>query len=201
MNVGVGRLSSHECGSASRLLGRAFAGDPIITYFLYGRLRRRIAFPAFFHAVLEEMLPSGHVYAVRWDGKLSGVAAWLPPNAQQPDAGARRAAARQRALVRMLFPRASQGLFAGFVAMVRISLIVNTPIGHRERSGATLVGFSLSPGTPSFARALVARAGGRCGAGDRRWHRRWWGRRGGHATSRRGSGWRGSWTGCRGGRR
>ena len=117
MNVGVGRLSSHECGSASRLLGRAFAGDPIITYFLYGRLRRRIAFPAFFHAVLEEMLASGHVYAVRWDGKLSGVAAWLPPNAQQPDAGARRAAARQRALVRMLFPRASQGLFAGFVAM------------------------------------------------------------------------------------
>ena len=117
MNVGVGRLSSSECGRASRLLARAFAEDPIITWFLYGRLRRRIAFPAFFRAVLEEMLPSGHVYAAHDDGNLIGVAAWLPPDAQEADAVARRSAARQRALVRILFPRASNGLFLGFAAM------------------------------------------------------------------------------------
>lgn len=117
MNVGVGRLRSPECGLASNLLARAFAEDPIITWFLYGRLRRRIAFPAFFRAVLEEMLPSGHLYAAHGDGKLIGVAAWLPPDAQEPDARARRSAARQRTLVRMLFPRASNGLFAGFAAM------------------------------------------------------------------------------------
>lgn len=117
MNVSVGRLGSPECGRASRLLARAFADDPVITWFLYGRLRRRIAFPAFFRAVLEEMLPSGQVDAAHGDGNLIGVAAWLPPDAREPEAGARRSAARQRALVRMLFPRASNGLFAGFAAM------------------------------------------------------------------------------------
>jgi GNAT superfamily N-acetyltransferase len=117
MNVGVDRLNSRECAQASDLLARAFAKDPVITWFLYGRLRRRIAFPAFFRAVLEEMLPSGQIYAARGDGRLIGVAAWLPPNAPKPDPQARRAAARQRALVRLLFPRASKGLFAGFAAM------------------------------------------------------------------------------------
>jgi GNAT superfamily N-acetyltransferase len=117
MNVGVGKLGSLECTLASSLLTRAFADDPIITWFLDGRLRRRIAYPAFFLAVLAEMLPSGHVYAAHHDGKLIGVAAWLPPGAQEPDARARRSAARQRAVVRLLFPRASSGLFAGFAAM------------------------------------------------------------------------------------
>jgi GNAT superfamily N-acetyltransferase len=119
MNVVVDRLSSPECALASRLLARAFAEDPIITWFLYGRLRRRIAFPAFFASVLAEMLPSGHVYGAHGDGKLIGIAAWLPPDAQDPDARARRSAARQRAVVQLLFPRASSGLFAGFAAMER----------------------------------------------------------------------------------
>jgi GNAT superfamily N-acetyltransferase len=117
MEVGVGRLSSRDCALASSLLARAFAEDPIITWFLYGRLRRRIAFPAFFRAVLEEMLPGGHVYAAHGDRKLVGVAAWRPPNAREPDARARRSAARQRTLVRMLFPHSSSGLFVGFAAM------------------------------------------------------------------------------------
>ena len=119
MNVDVGKLSSPECGRASRLLARAFAEDPIITHFLYDRLRRRIAFPAFFRSVLEEMLPIGQVYAAHSDGNLIGVAAWMPPNAPEADAGARRAAARQRGVVRILFPRAAQGLFDGFAALER----------------------------------------------------------------------------------
>jgi len=117
MGVTVRELSRHECGQASRLLARAFDEDPIITYFLHGRHRRRIAFPAFFRAVLEEMLPSGHLYAAHSDGQLIGAAAWLPPDAAEPDADARRAAARQRGIVRMMFPRASQRLFDGFAAM------------------------------------------------------------------------------------
>jgi GNAT superfamily N-acetyltransferase len=117
MHVTIGRLSSSECRLASNLLGRAFAEDPIITWFLRGRLRCRIAFPAFFRAVLIEMLSSGHIYTANGDGKLIGVAAWRPPHYEEAEPGARRSAARQRALVRMLFPRASQGLFAGFAAM------------------------------------------------------------------------------------
>lgn len=117
MNVRVGRLTSSQCSVASNLLARAFAEDPIITWFLYGRLRRRIAFPAFFRAFLEEMLPGGHVYAAHDDRKLIGVAAWLPPDAPEPDTKVRRSAARHRALVRVLFPRTSTNLFEGFAAM------------------------------------------------------------------------------------
>jgi len=54
VNVAVSTLTRGESGQASRLLARAFAEDPIITHFLYDRVRRRIAFPAFFHAVIEE---------------------------------------------------------------------------------------------------------------------------------------------------
>jgi GNAT superfamily N-acetyltransferase len=96
---------------------RAFAEDPVITHFLHDRLRRRIAFPAFFRAVLEELLPGGHVYAAHDDRNLIGVAAWKPPDAPEPDAAAQRAAARQLRVVRMMFPRASQGLFDGFAAL------------------------------------------------------------------------------------
>lgn len=117
MNVNFGRLSRPECGRASRLLARAFAEDPVITYFLHDRLRRLIAFPAFFRAVLEEMLPSGHVCAAHNGDNLIGVAAWLPPNAPQPDAAARLAAARRKRVVRMMFPRSSQALFGGFAAL------------------------------------------------------------------------------------
>jgi GNAT superfamily N-acetyltransferase len=117
MNINIGRLSSAECGRASRLLTRAFADDPIITHFLYDHLRRWIAFPAFFRAVIEEMLPSSHVYAAHNDDNLIGVAAWLPPNAPEPDAAARRAAARQQRVVRMMFPRSSRSLFQGFVVL------------------------------------------------------------------------------------
>ena len=116
-DVAVDKLSRSEVSGASRLLARAFADDPIITHYLYGSLRRRLAFPAFFAAVLEEMLPSGHVYTARSGETLVGVAAWTPPDAVEPDASARAAAARQQRLVRLLFPRASRTLYQGFAAL------------------------------------------------------------------------------------
>jgi GNAT superfamily N-acetyltransferase len=117
MQIGVDRLDRDEGDAASRLLARAFAADPIITFFLYGRLRRRIALPAFFHGVLEELLPSGHVYAARRDGRLIGVAAWKPPDAAEPDDEARRAAARHLRVVSWLFPCSSRELFEGFARL------------------------------------------------------------------------------------
>jgi GNAT superfamily N-acetyltransferase len=117
LDVEIGRLGSSEAGRASRLLARAFAADPIITHFLYDRLRRRIAFPAFFRSVLEELLPGGSVYAVHHDDDLIGVAAWKRPDAPEPESAARLAAARQLRVVRMMFPRASRGLFDGFAAL------------------------------------------------------------------------------------
>ncbi len=119
-SVDVGRMSHRECGQASRLLARAFAADPILTHFFSDRLRRRIALPAFFAAVLEEMIPGGQVYAAHDDGDLIGVAAWKPPDAREPDGAARRAAARQQRVVRMMFPSASRRLFEGFAALERL---------------------------------------------------------------------------------
>jgi GNAT superfamily N-acetyltransferase len=117
MHVNVGQLSKQAGGRASRLLTRAFAEDPIITHFFHDRLRRRIAFPAFFQAVLEELLPSSQVYAAHHDGGLVGVAAWMPPGGTTPNATAQKAAARYQRLVHLMFPRAAQGLFRGFAAL------------------------------------------------------------------------------------
>ena len=119
MNLRVGNLTTSECNRASHLLARAFAEDPIITHFLYDRVRRRIAFPAFFRAALEEMLPGGRVYAAHDDDHLIGVAAWSSPDAAHPPGGAQRGAARQRRVVRMLFPLASGRLFGGFATLER----------------------------------------------------------------------------------
>ena len=74
MAIELDKLAHADVDRASRLLSRAFAKDPIITHYLRGR-RRKVAFPSFFAAVLEEMLPSNHVYALRAHGRLVGVAA------------------------------------------------------------------------------------------------------------------------------
>lgn len=117
MQIEVELLTRSDGARASRLLARAFAEDPIITHYLRGRLRNRIALPAFFRTVLEEMFPAGHVYATRCDGNLVGVAAWMPPNPQDSDPADQVTAQRQKRIVRIMFPRASRQLFAGFAAL------------------------------------------------------------------------------------
>ena len=116
----IGQLRGAESARASRLLARAFAEDPVITHFLYDPLRRLIAYPAFFRAVLEELLPCGHVYAARDRDDLIGVAAWKPADAPPPAPATRAVIERQLRLIRLLFPRASQGLFQGFAALEHV---------------------------------------------------------------------------------
>jgi GNAT superfamily N-acetyltransferase len=115
--VDIGQLRSAESVRAGRLLAHAFAEDPVLTHFLYDPLRRRIAYPAFFRAVLEELLPCGHVYAAHDGDTLIGVAAWKPPDAPAPAPATQAAIERQLRLVRLLFPRTSAGLFQGFAAL------------------------------------------------------------------------------------
>ena len=116
MGIQIGSLTRDDVDRASRLLSRAFAEDPIITFYLRGR-RRKIALPAFFAAVLEEMLPFGHVYDAQINGRLVGAAAWLPPDAVGPDDGAKRRARRYQQQVQRLFPSSSRDLYAGFSAL------------------------------------------------------------------------------------
>src|SRR5215831_7399622 len=84
MAVMIGPLPKASIRGASRLLARAFAADPVITHFLDGATRRRVAFPAFFRTVIFESLDSGHVFGA-WEGDgLVGVAVWIPPRAAVP---------------------------------------------------------------------------------------------------------------------
>jgi len=117
VNARIGKLSGADNSRASRLLTRAFAKDPIITHFLYDRSRRHIAYPAFFRAVLEELVPCGRVYAAHDRGTLVGVAAWKPPDASPPTAATQAAIERQLRRVQRLFPRTSRGLFEGFARL------------------------------------------------------------------------------------
>lgn len=109
-------LSKTAVPAAGRLLARAFADDPIITHYLAGTRRRRLAFPAFFRSVLHEHVPLGTVYAARRGGNLIGVAAWAPPDAPPAGPAARALARAARLTVQALFPRSSGALLDGFAA-------------------------------------------------------------------------------------
>jgi len=156
--VDIGQLRGAESARASRLLARAFAEDPVITHFLYDPLRRLIAYPAFFRAVLEELLPCGHVYAARDRDDLIGVAAWKPADAPPPAPATRAVIERQLRLIRLLFPRASQGLFQGFAALEHVhpadphwylAGIGVDPSAQRQGVGTAL----LAPGLAAAERA------------------------------------------------
>ena len=109
-------LPNADIAAAGHLLTRAFAQDPVITHFLDDPARRSIAFPAFFEGVLEEILPFGTVFAGYDSDRLIGLAAWLPPEAVQPDEASLARSHQHRALVRNLFPQTSQALYEGFAA-------------------------------------------------------------------------------------
>jgi hypothetical protein len=63
MTVTEEKMHHDEAHNAARLLARAFAADPVITYFLNGPLRCRFAFPAFFRAIIREHVEGGRVYS------------------------------------------------------------------------------------------------------------------------------------------
>ena len=114
MDVTVRPLQSRELQAASRLLARAFAHDPFIGYFFADQRRRRSALPPFFRAVLHQLADSHAIFACEVENRLTGVAAWLPP---EPAETTRRSAwlARVASMeVRILFPRAKARVLAGF---------------------------------------------------------------------------------------
>ena len=113
----IERVSESDSAEASRLLARAFADDPVITHFLRDPKPREVAFPAFFRAALAEALPLGHVYAIRSNGHLAGVAAWFPPDPPEPAAETAAEIERHQRVVRQTFPTTSADLFDGFAAL------------------------------------------------------------------------------------
>jgi GNAT superfamily N-acetyltransferase len=117
MDALVRPLRAEEIGRASRLLAVAFADDPFIGHFFVHRRRRELAFPAFFAAVLHQLVEAGGVFALETDTELAGVAAWAPPDGADPSRQSRRLARIASLQVSALFPRASPRLHAGFDAL------------------------------------------------------------------------------------
>jgi GNAT superfamily N-acetyltransferase len=113
-------LGAGEAAPAARLLARAFAQDPVITHFLADPRRRRWAYPAFFRAALQDALASETVFGAWLDGQLVAVAAWLPPEPRPATRAGRARAASGMALVRLLFPRATPPLLAGFEELTHL---------------------------------------------------------------------------------
>lgn|SRR5579859_2793052 len=114
--ISVAELPAEAVLTSARLLSRAFAADPILTYFLSGPRRRQIAYPAFFRGLILEHLERRHVYGA-WDGeRLVGIAVWAPPHGASPSFAMRWRARLDHFVVRLFFPYRAAKLYRGFAA-------------------------------------------------------------------------------------
>lgn len=114
LTLTVAKLPRTSVGQAGCLLAWAFAADPVITHFLEPSHRGLVALRAFFRATILENLDYDHVYGAWEDRRLVGVAIWRPPEAGSFASGERLRVLLDRAIVRLLFPFRSRGLYAGF---------------------------------------------------------------------------------------
>ena len=108
---------SEECvRAATHVLLRAFADDPILTFYLNEPRRRRLAYRAFFGDAIHAHRRFGHVYTVRRDQQVVATAVWQPPDAGPPTLRERLHTWGAMLTVRALFPRTAVGMFQGFAA-------------------------------------------------------------------------------------
>lgn len=117
MDATIAPLGSGDVRAAGNVLSAAFKDDPVIGKFLHGRLRRRLAYPAFFRTAVRELHSTGHVDAAYHDGRLIGVAAWLTPVPRSLDRTTRLRNLADQALLRALFPRGMRALDDGFAGL------------------------------------------------------------------------------------
>lgn len=118
--IEIARLPRGQIGEAARLLARAFTADPILTFFLSDPVRRKVAFRAFFRALIYEAWECAHVYGAMLDDRLAGVSVWVAPDAAPPSGPFRRRADRNHLLVNACFPRRAAALYRGFEATRRL---------------------------------------------------------------------------------
>jgi ribosomal protein S18 acetylase RimI-like enzyme len=118
MDVEIGPLPRRRVRAASLLLARAFTDDGILTYYLGGRGRRRIAIPAFFCAVIHAHAET--TYAATAGPDLVGVLVCAGSDGSRPCLGARIRARSRLLQMQALFPRSSRQLLAGLRSMERL---------------------------------------------------------------------------------
>jgi GNAT superfamily N-acetyltransferase len=81
------------------IAARAFWDDPLFNFFEPDLLRQQRSMPKFFQSVIGDCAAHGVVHAAVADGKLAGVAAWLPPGVPLPLKGR-----RSRTQARLVLP-------------------------------------------------------------------------------------------------
>ena len=104
-------------------MASAFRDDPILGRLLASRSARgQVAYPAFFRKALREAQADGRVDGAWQSGRLVGVAAWFELGVSHVDRAARRSIATRvdSATTKMLFPRATRRIDAGFAELAAL---------------------------------------------------------------------------------
>jgi GNAT superfamily N-acetyltransferase len=82
----VAQLPFERRREARHVLARAFDDDPVFRYLYPARRRRRLAAGGLLAATVRDAMPFEQVWAAFDDGRVIGVAAWLPDGAFQQSA-------------------------------------------------------------------------------------------------------------------
>jgi ribosomal protein S18 acetylase RimI-like enzyme len=146
--VQVERLRAAEVEAGADLLARAFSDDPLMTYLVPPREARLVL-----GAMCRDGASAGVMEGVWLDGRLVGVAVWLPPGADEPTLRreltqlpqwARLAARRPQAVPRLL--RADRTLDALHPPQSHwfLSLLGVEPAVQRRGIGGALVAAGLA---------------------------------------------------------
>ena len=80
-SVSVTKLPEDRLSEAARILARSYHDHPNFIDFFQEEKVRNLALPHVCTAGLRDAFGFGHVYAAMHEGKIVGVAAWLPPGA------------------------------------------------------------------------------------------------------------------------
>lgn len=98
MDLDVRAAQPQEVRHLVAIAARAFWDDPVFNFFEPDLLRQLRTSAGFFHAAIGDCAGHGVVDAARVDGRLAGVAAWLPPGVPLPLTGRRAVAQARHAL-------------------------------------------------------------------------------------------------------
>ena len=80
-DIEIGLVRAGQLRAAAAVLARSFQRDEQHVHLFPDPARRARALPHEFAAVCRDAIGLGHVHAASLDGRLTGVAVWLPPGA------------------------------------------------------------------------------------------------------------------------
>lgn len=117
IQISITQLGGGHIKGAVDVLSRAFAEDPIFTFYLYGRRRRKLAYRPFFSDWVRSNLRFGQAHVAVTNQRVVAISVWRPPGAGKPTPKERLQSFAAALAVRILFPKTARDLFRGLHAM------------------------------------------------------------------------------------